>query len=235
MFTLMNLSDSSPSTINSDSTVFDLPTVALPIPSYTNDNSAELPPISQQQQINPPPHLLIREVVETIFLTLIIFWLVNTATGRFRIDGDSMEPTMHNNQYLLVNKLAYFFNEPERGDIIVLNYPNDPTKDYIKRIIALPGDFVDIRDQQVRINGTLINEPYISAPPTYAGSWTVPHDQFFVLGDNRNNSSDSHLWGFLPRYEIVGKSWFVYWPFNQVGRVPHHPHTVNDPSVAGTP
>ncbi len=197
-------------------------------------DSAESDAWYEQKPKSQSGSLIAREIVETILLTLLIFWVVNTVTGRFRIEGSSMMPTMQEGEYVLINKLAYYLDQPERGDIIVLNYPRDPSRDFIKRVIGLPGDVVEVRDQQVLINDTLLNEPYISAEPTYSGRWTVPDDQYFVLGDNRNNSSDSHTWEFLPEDLIVGKGWVIYWPFDKVERVPHYSHEVAPPTVVGS-
>lgn len=176
--------------------------------------------------------LIAREIIETFLLTLLIFWVVNTMTGRFRIEGSSMMPTMQEGEYVLINKMAYWLNEPDRGDIIVLHYPRDPTRDFIKRIIGVPGDVVEIKDNQtVSVNGTVLSEPYINAIPSYGGRWEVPEGQVFVLGDNRNNSSDSHTWGFLDEELIVGKGWAVYWPVNQVERISHFDHNVNESPI----
>ena len=192
-------------------------------------NSADYPPHHSAESPAPIEYrqsrkLVGREIIETLLLTLIIFWLVNAATGRFRIEGSSMVPTMHDGEYVLINKLSYYLEEPERGDIIVLHYPKDPTRDFIKRVMGLPGDHIEINNQQVFINGALVDEPYISAEPQYSGSWTVPEEQVFVMGDNRNNSSDSHNWGFLPQDLIVGKGWVVYWPPKDMQYVPHYDH-----------
>ncbi len=188
----------------------------------------------EQKQKSPSNALIAREIVETILLTLLIFWVVNTVTGRFRIEGSSMMPTMQEGEYVLINKLAYYLDEPDRGDIIVLHYPRDPSRDFIKRVIGVPGDVVEVREQRVMVNDTVLNEPYISADPTYSGRWTVPADQYFVLGDNRNNSSDSHTWEFLPEDLIVGKGWVIYWPFDHVERVPHYGHEVAPATVVGS-
>lgn len=182
------------------------------------EDSAEVQPVSQSGS------LIAREIIETFLLTLLIFWAVNTMTGRFRIEGSSMMPTMQEGEYVLINKLAYYLEDPKRGDIIVLHYPRDPSRDFIKRVIGVPGDTVDIENGQVTVNGQIIDEPYINSAPSYNGNWTVPDDQYFVLGDNRNNSSDSHTWGFLPRDHIVGKGWVVYWPVDQMERIPHYTH-----------
>ncbi len=179
------------------------------------------------QELDPPASFLAREIIETIILTLLIFWMVNAVTGRFRIEGQSMEPTLHEGQYVLINKLSYLLAEPQRGDIIVLEFPNDPSKDFIKRVVAVSGDHIEINNGQVRINGVLLDEPYIKAAPTYSDDQIVPDGQYYVLGDNRNNSHDSHSWSFLPRDEIVGKAWLIYWNIDDWGFVPHYAHPLS--------
>jgi signal peptidase I len=177
-------------------------------------------------EVRQPTELVVREIVETLLLTLFIFWIVNAATGRFRIEGHSMLPTLTEGEYIIINKLSYYLEEPERGDIIVLQFPNDRSRDFIKRVIGLPGDLVQVDNGEVRVNGVLLQEPYINDKPSYTGSWTVPEDEYFVLGDNRNNSSDSHNWSFLPREDIVGKAWIIYWEPENWGLVPHYSHPV---------
>jgi signal peptidase I len=169
----------------------------------------------------------VREIVETALLTLFIFWIVNTATGRFRIEGFSMLPTLTEGEYVIINKLSYYLDDPERGDIIVLRFPNDRSRDFIKRVIGLPGDHVEVSGGQVTVNGVALSEPYVNAAPAYSGSWQVPEDEYFVLGDNRNNSSDSHNWAFLPRDDIIGKAWIIYWSPEDWGLVPHYPHDLS--------
>lgn len=171
-------------------------------------------------QIRQPTEVVVREIIETLLLTFFIFWLVHNLVGRYRIDGSSMNPTLANGEYLLVNNLAYYLDEPERGDIIVFHHPNSELN-LIKRVIGLPGDQIEISDEHIKVNGVILNEPYIQAEPVYSGNWTVPEDQYFVLGDNRNNSSDSHSWQYLPEDHIVGKAMVIYWPFVNWGRVPH--------------
>ena len=122
---------------------------------------------------------------------------------------------------LFVNKLAYRFGSVERGDVITFHYPLDPKFSFIKRAIGLPGDVVEIQDGQVRVNGTVLNEPYIVTPPDYNGSWVVPPDSLFVLGDNRVDSADSHIWGFVPYQNLIGKVLMVYWPPQQIRIVTH--------------
>jgi signal peptidase I len=171
---------------------------------------------------------LLREVVETLLLAGVIWAIVNFASARFVVDGSSMEPNLHTGQFLIVDRLTYRFSEPERGDIIVFEYPDLPEKDYIKRIIGLPGEEVSIHDNVVYVNGRPLDEPYIRTPTSYTGTWTVGPDQYFVLGDNRNNSSDSHDWGMLDRELIVGKAWLSYWPISEWGLVDHHDHVASE-------
>ena len=166
-----------------------------------------------------------REIAETLLLTLFILWIVNAVTGRFRIEGHSMLPTLQEGEYVIINKLSYYLDDPDRGDIIVLHFPNDRSRDFIKRLVGLPGDQVEVSDGVVKVNGIALEEPYINAEPSYSGSWQVPEGQYFVLGDNRNNSSDSHNWSFLPREDIVGKAWVIYWGPENWGLIPHYDHT----------
>jgi signal peptidase I len=165
----------------------------------------------------------LRELVETVLLTLLIYVLVRSFLfENYRVVGRSMIPTLENNQYLAVNKLGYRLHKPQRGDIIVFRDPKDDERKLIKRVIGLPGEVVEIRDGQVLVEGRPLREPYIEAPPGY--SYTpilIPEDQYFVMGDNRNNSSDSHNWGTLPREMIVGKAWVSYWPPSLWGVIPH--------------
>ena len=175
-----------------------------------------------QTELRQPTELVVREIIETLLLTFFIFWLVNSLVGRYRIDGNSMNPTLEDGQYLLINNLSYYLDEPDKGDIIVFHHPNSDLN-LIKRVIGLPGDHVEIRDSHVIVNGVTLTEPYIQASPNYNGSWDVPADQYFVLGDNRNSSSDSHTWSFLPEDNIVGKAMVIYWPYRDWAQVPHYP------------
>ena len=164
-----------------------------------------------------------RDLFETLALAVIIFLVVNTFTGRYEVQSISMEPTLHEGQYLIVSKIAYWVHGPERGDIIVLDPPNGRSEiPYIKRVIGLPGEKVEVRDGRVWVDGIALNEPYISGPPSYVESRVLRTDEYLVLGDNRNNSSDSHIWGVLPRENIIGKSIFRYWPPEKWGLIPHY-------------
>lgn len=173
---------------------------------------------------------VIREVGETIILTLVIFFLIQTVIRNFRVVGTSMVDNLHDGQYLIIDKLTYnpFVSNVvgvgglQRGDVIVFEPPNRPDEDYVKRIIGLPGETVEITNGQVFINGQLLAEPFQPNPGSYtmANPVVVPEGQVFVLGDNRNNSNDSHNWGTLPIENIVGRAWLSYWPPEAWGFIP---------------
>jgi len=183
----------------------------------------------------------IRDVLETLILTVLIFFVVQSIVKNFRVEGTSMEPTLQNNEFLLVDRAVYWslpaglvdrvvpsasasnnynnggrvflFRGPKRGDIIVFQYPRDPSRQFIKRVIGVPGDVVQIQDSRVYVNNVPLSEPYIMAPPHYTmAPEKVPPGEYFVLGDNRNDSSDSHVWGMVPWYYITGQAWITYWP-----------------------
>lgn len=180
----------------------------------------------------------LHDIVETIVLTIVIFLLVQSVVKNFRVEGSSMEPTLHDGEFLLVDKAVYWsvgsavaqrvapngvgqessgrrfiFHPPQRGDIIVFRFPDDPSRDFIKRVIGVPGDTVAVKDGVVYVNGRPMEEPYIMAPPQYTmPAERVPNGEYFVLGDNRNNSSDSHVWGLVPYGNIIGQAWVSYWP-----------------------
>jgi signal peptidase I len=164
---------------------------------------------------------LARELIETLALTLVIFLLIRFAVQNFRIEGFSMEPNFHDGQFLIVDKVSYMLHPPERGDVIVFIPPNNTTRDFIKRIIGLPGDQVEVVNGRVLVNGAVLDEPYPLAPASYsAATVTVPAGEYFVLGDNRNNSSDSHSWGPVSVKSIIGKAWVSYWPPQVIGFIP---------------
>lgn len=165
---------------------------------------------------------LVREVIETIVLTVLMFLIIRFAVQNFNIDGTSMEPNLHNRELILVDKWTYLFHPPERGDVIVFQAPPDPTQDYIKRVIGLPGDVITIQNTTVIVDGVTLKETYID--PNRQGNpyafkvinkMLVPPNDYFVLGDNRAGSSDSRDWGFVPKKNIVGRAAFVYWPLGQ--------------------
>jgi len=152
------------------------------------------------------------DILETIVLAVVLYFGINAVSARVRVDGFSMNPTLQNGEYILVNRLAYKTGHPERGDIIVFSFPADEGQDLIKRVIGLPGETVKIGDGSVTINGQELQEPYIAQDPLYFGEWTVPEGYLYVLGDNRNDSRDSHQWGLLPVENVIGKSVLIYWP-----------------------
>ncbi len=166
---------------------------------------------------------LVREVIETIVLTLLMFLVINLAVQNFDVDGESMEASLHNNERLMVDKWTYLFHPPARGDVIVFLSPpaaGEPNTDFVKRVIGIPGDVITIRGTTVIVDGTALNETYIS--PQFQGTGgnpvqnlVVPPGKYFVMGDHRSNSLDSRFWGFLPRANIIGRVALVYWPLGQ--------------------
>jgi signal peptidase I len=160
---------------------------------------------------------LLREIIETVILAAVIFLAVRAALQNFRVQGASMEPNLHSDEYILVDKVDYLLHSPQRDDIIVFHAvpAGQPDSDFIKRVIALPGETVAVHNGTVYINGHGLSEKYVKQPPAYVfGPKTVPRGDYFVLGDNRNDSFDSHAWPhpFLPRHDIIGKALVSYWP-----------------------
>jgi signal peptidase I len=168
------------------------------------------PPDPQEKRSGTLRFIL--DIVETLILSVVLFAVINAVSARIRVDGASMEPTLETGEFVIVNKLAYMLGGPQVGDVIVFHFPRDPEQEYIKRVIGLPGDKVSVMEGQVSVNGQPLSEEYIAAPLAYESTWTVPPESLFVLGDNRNNSSDSHNWGPVPLDYVVGKAVFVYWP-----------------------
>ena len=182
--------------------------------------------IEDQQQRDKS---ILRDVVETVLLTMLIFLAVRTLIQNFRIEGVSMEPNLHDGQYLIINKLVYYLHPPERGDVVVFHYPKNPRRDFIKRIIGLPGERVEVRGESIFINREELAEPYALHTGKYAwGPQRLGEDEYFVLGDNRSSSSDSHSWGPLPRDALVGKAWISYWPPKHLGLVPQYSYAATE-------
>ena len=172
---------------------------------------------------------VIREIIETVLLATAIFVIVNTISARFRIEGESMKDSFQNGQYIIVNRMSYRFNSPSRGDVVVFFPAATPPSnwwenligrpgqtDLIKRIVAVPGDTVEIEAGDLYVNGEKMVEPYLHEPmhPTETQRWQLSTGQFLVLGDNRNFSKDSratHI-GPVTIEQIVGKVWAVYFP-----------------------
>jgi signal peptidase I len=207
----------------------------------SNRNGAPMvnpePPLTVPETLAPPETLVplpapsfwssvgnaLRELIETLILTLVIFLLIRFAVQNFRIEGYSMEPNFHDGQFLFVNKIVYMLRLPERGDVIVFVPPSNSTRDFIKRVIGVPGDRVEIVNGRVFVNGEELKETYPLNVGSYSmGPITVPPDEYFVLGDNRNYSSDSHSWGPVSANKIIGKAWVTYWPLQMIGFVPDY-------------
>ena len=167
-------------------------------------------------------HRLVREVIETIVLTVLMFLVIRFAVQNFNIEGHSMEPGLHDQELILVDKWTYLFHPPSRGDVIVFVAPPQPSQDYIKRVIGIPGDVITINNTSVIVDGVTLKETYVDPRnngPTFEDkpiqNLVVPPDDYFVLGDNRANSSDSRVWGFVPKQNIIGRAALVYWPLQQ--------------------
>ncbi len=163
---------------------------------------------------------VVREVIETLVLTLLMFLIIRLAVQNFNVDGHSMEPNLHDQELILVDKWTYLFHAPARGDVVVFVAPPNPSLDYVKRVIGLPGDVITIKNTMVYVNGKILSEPYVlpSNQGNPFGSFTnriIPPNTYFVLGDNRNGSSDSRDWGCVPRQNVIGRAALVYWPLGQ--------------------
>ncbi len=183
----------------------------------------EFEPISTENEENIPekPNLLgvLIDILETLLLSVVLFFLINAVSARIRIDGSSMEPNLHHGEFVIVSKINYRFGEPERGDVVVFDFPRNITQEYIKRVIGLPGEHILVEDGNVYVNEIILSEPYLIMEPQYEGEWVVPEDTLFVLGDNRNNSSDSHTWGMVPLNNVIGEALVVYWPPSSWGLI----------------
>ena len=167
------------------------------------------------------------DTVQSLLLVFAVFLVIYIFLFRpFQVSGSSMYPTFLDKEYILTNIITLKFNKPKQGDVIVFKAPNDPEKDYIKRVIAIPGDTVMIKDGDVYVNEKLLDENTYLKPAvkTYAGAFlgenvptVIPANSYFVMGDNRSESSDSREWGFVPFSSIIGESLFVYWPSDKMG------------------
>ena len=187
-------------------------------------NEQKIPPYRPLRPRLRRPNWL-RDVLDTVVLIGAIYALVNLSSARYMVQGQSMAPNFDDNQILYVSRLHYLVGEPERLDIIVFHYPRDPSEDYIKRVIGLPGDVVEIINTQVFLNGEILNEPYINEVCNLGNCqdnrWELGPDEYFVMGDNRNNSSDSRSFGPVKRELIVGEVLIRYWPPQSWGIVSH--------------
>jgi signal peptidase I len=179
----------------------------------------------------------IREVFETVGLSILLAFGIRTFVAEARyIPSGSMLPTLEINDRLVIDKVSYDFSDPHRGDIVVFHPPEalHQPEAFIKRVIGLPGETVEVKQGQVFINGQPIEENYIEAPPDYHwGPATVPQDSYLLLGDNRNNSFDGHYWGFVSKDRIIGRAAVRFWPPNRIGLL-NHPTYLDSPATAET-
>ncbi|NJL34941.1 MAG: signal peptidase I [Chloroflexaceae bacterium] len=235
-----------------------------PVPRYHKANGCKCCTTPPRRSSGATVRAAVKEVLETAIYILLVFVLVRSVVQNFKIEGSSMEPNLHSGQYILVNKLVYFhfdlnaplrllpgyqdltsrviypFRMPQRGDVVVFEYPLNPQKDFIKRVIALPGETVEIRDGRVYVNNQLLDEAYLPDPaatwcssnnPCGTGPVVVPPDSLFVMGDNRGNSSDSREWDALPLQRVIGQAWVLYYPFDDWGVIPSASYAFDDEAI----
>lgn len=170
------------------------------------------------------------EIAKTLATAFVLAIGIRTLVAEARyIPSSSMEPTLEINDRLIIEKISYRFRTPQRGDVVVFS-PTDKLREqnfkdaFIKRVIGLPGETVQVKGGKVYINGTALREKYIEESPEYKyGPVTVPTDQYLVLGDNRNNSYDSHYWGFVPRKNLIGRAVVRFWPLDRLGSIDESP------------
>ena len=171
---------------------------------------------------------MMKELIGTIVFLIAVFTLLQLALPRSEVHGRSMEPTFVEGQRLIISRVNYMVGNPQRGDVLVFNSPQSDSDDpsLIKRVVGLPGELVEIRDQEVYINGERLDEPYIKEPCTRQcrdRQWQLENDEYFVMGDNRNVSNDSRAFGPIKHSAIIGEALFRYWPLNAIGFI----HQVN--------
>jgi signal peptidase I len=160
------------------------------------------------------------EILQSLVIAAVLAFIIHTfVMQNFRIPSASMEPTLQVQDYIFASKLSYKFSEPQRGDIIVFKYPKDTKRYFVKRLIAVGGETVALRDSKLYIDGYPVFEEYLPQGLRFPdfSPVDVPQGSYFMLGDNRNNSSDSRDWGFVPEKLIVGKEIFIYWPPSRIG------------------
>lgn len=163
---------------------------------------------------------ILRDVGITILIALAIFTLLRVTMQGYTVEYCCMVPNIQDGDWVVVNKASYFFSEPKRGDVIVFHPPEELSSNnpFIKRIIGLPQETVEIKNNKVFINGIPLEEKYVNEPPYYTMPLKqIPEDEYFVLGDNRNHSNDSHTGWTVPWEEIVGKAYLIYWPADRWG------------------
>lgn len=159
------------------------------------------------------------EIIESIAIAVVLAVIIRFFLFQpFYIPSGSMKPTLTEGDRIIVNKITYRFSKPQRGDIMVFKYPINPKRDFIKRIIGLPGETILIKDSALYINENFIEQPFLPKGLKYPdfGPIKIAENQYFMMGDNRNNSEDSRFWGTLPKQNIIGKAMFIYWPVNRL-------------------
>ena len=165
---------------------------------------------------------LFNDIKDTILMVVAIYTLVNLIAPRYIVEGASMQPNFETGEWIIVSRMDYLLGAPGRGDVVILDFP-EPQEDLIKRVVGLPGETIAIHDEQVFVNGVPIDEPYINAAPRYTQEpITLGPEQYYVLGDNRNNSRDSHYFGAVDRERVIGRAWLIYWPPPDWGLVQHY-------------
>ena len=182
---------------------------------------------------------LVRELIETVILALVIFLGLQVSIQNFRVEGPSMEPTLEEGQYLIANKLVYLrfkpsslrsllpfiddgddnqvfaFHPPRQGEVIIFRFPRDPTRDFVKRVIAVPGDALEVKDNVLYVNGDKLDNAPVRTSQKKNIPSVVPPDSYFVMGDNRRSSLDSRDWGPVPSDLLIGRGWVSYWPLDR--------------------
>jgi signal peptidase I len=169
------------------------------------------------------------DIVQTLLLAAAVILVIYVFLFRpFQVNGDSMHPNFTHKEYILTNIIGLNFTSPKRGEVVVFKAPSEPEKDFIKRVIAVPGDRVMVKEGSVYLNGLKLDESKYLSPEvkTQSGNFLkegaeviVPDESYIVMGDNRNYSSDSREWGFVTKKDMIGKSFFVYWPPEKIGQV----------------
>ncbi|PKM82629.1 MAG: signal peptidase I [Firmicutes bacterium HGW-Firmicutes-14] len=174
---------------------------------------------NKSEQI-PGGGYLFGDIIESVAIAVVLAVIIRVFLFQpFYIPSASMEPTLVAGDRIIVSKINFRFTDPARWDIVVFKYPVDPSKDFIKRIVGMPGETLQIRDSRLYINGEVVEQPFLPPDLRYGdfGPVKITESQYFVMGDNRNNSDDSRVWGTLPKDNIIGKALIKYWPFERMG------------------